>query len=580
MIAHDARPFHPGQVGARPGGVLEMLESSGRHAARALALQSRLQQEAEAEASEPELEAELRRIVHDRLLWSSSAAAAAPAATTLRLGAPRGAAWGGEDDEGGVGGVGAAMLLTAEAGEQAKLALTDRSALLRFVLRQLPAAGLEEVCRAQLGTAAIEADAVEEFELRQLDVAATLAVAAEHAAHGAAHVHAGAEHGEDAVPYALTSQSSRTQPAAPRCRAPSMAPNDLLPSWGQRAARFLSPHATSYDEQPPSLGARGSSASCGANGSHSSAGLASPRAPAGTPRGTPGGSLPPLPVPLAVLHPPLEHDYTLPDELLAAAAYEALLLCTLSRREGAPTPHGAEEDTLQAVRARLGLTLRQHKRLLPWLRAPRYAGDDSGGAPPPSSPAYRGALLLHVTPEPSEQPRTAERRDRDLRELRALCERQVRCTVLRWHGAEMHARALLHAGALLRAACCSAAWGAVWGVVWCALRGARCTTVHHVACSAAPAGGAAAQLRRARARCAGRALRESGVRPAAGAGGPPAAAALCGGRRGGRGGGRRGDARRGGGAAWHGAGGVRGPAGTVASRPRLPALLQPARGGL
>ena len=320
-------------------------------------------------------------------------------------------------------------------------------------------------------------------------MAATLAVAAEHAAHAGAHAHsAGAEHGEEAVPYALTSQPSRTPPAAPRCRAPSLAPNDLLPSWGQRAARFLSPHATAHSEEPPSLGA---------NGSHSSTGLASPRGTPGTPRGTPGGSLPPLPVPLAVLHPPLEHDYTLPDELLAAAAYEALLLCTLSRREGAPTRGGAEKDTLQAVRARLGLTLRQHKRLLPWLRAPRYAGDDSAGAPPPSSPAYRGALLLHVTPEPSEQPRTSERRDRDLRELRALCERQVRCllpvrcTVLRGHGAEMHARALL------RAACCYALWGAVWCVVWCALHGARCTTVHHVACSAPPAGGAASQLRRA-----------------------------------------------------------------------------------
>ena len=29
-----------------------------------------------------------------------------------------------------------------------------------------------------------------------------------------------------------------------------------------------------------------------------------------------------------------------------------------------------------------------------------------------------------MTPEPSEQPRTSERRDRDLRELRALCEKE------------------------------------------------------------------------------------------------------------------------------------------------------------
>ena len=80
MIAHDLRSSHPGQVGARPGGVLEMLESSGRHAARALALQRSLQQQANAEASEPQLAAEVRRIVHDRLLWASGAAAAAAAA--------------------------------------------------------------------------------------------------------------------------------------------------------------------------------------------------------------------------------------------------------------------------------------------------------------------------------------------------------------------------------------------------------------------------------------------------------------------------------------------------------------------
>ena len=61
--------------------------------------------------------------------------------------------------------------------------------------------------------------------------------------------------------------------------------------------------------------------------------------------------------------------------MFSTPSMNLLSLCTLSRREGEPTPRGAEEDTLQAVRARLGLTLRQHKRLLPWLRAPRYAGE-------------------------------------------------------------------------------------------------------------------------------------------------------------------------------------------------------------
>merc|ERR1740124_938948 len=104
------------------------------------------------------------------------------------------------------------MLLTAQAEEQAEQASVDRSVLLRFVLRQLPAAGLEEVCRAQLGTAAINPDAIEAFELQQIDVAATLAVAAEHAAAATA-VHANvaaaaaaAAHAD--VPHALTSAAT------------------------------------------------------------------------------------------------------------------------------------------------------------------------------------------------------------------------------------------------------------------------------------------------------------------------------------------------------------------------------------
>ena len=106
--------------------------------------------------------------------------------------------------------------------------------------------------------------------------------------------------------------------------------------------------------------------------------------------------LPPLPVPKTELHPQLVSRMS--DDALSCAAYETLYLAVLA---GSAAPPAAAADALQAVRARLNLTKRQEKRLLPLLRP---AGWHSGipadflrGAEAVASPAYRGLLLLHAS---------------------------------------------------------------------------------------------------------------------------------------------------------------------------------------
>ncbi|KOO28670.1 hypothetical protein Ctob_005218 [Chrysochromulina tobinii] len=87
------------------------------------------------------------------------------------------------------------------------------------------------------------------------------------------------------------------------------------------------------------------------------------------------------------------------------------LLCEAIPRPGEmPTPPSVEalEAMLAVIRGRLGISLRQHKWLLPTLRQP-LASDVALASPPaPVAPAYRALLLLHAAPISGNHPRPPE----------------------------------------------------------------------------------------------------------------------------------------------------------------------------
>ena len=75
------------------------------------------------------------------------------------------------------------------------------------------------------------------------------------------------------------------------------------------------------------------------------------------------------------------------------------------------------DELLGVVRARLGISLRQHKWLLPMLRQPLASEPPPTMPPPPTAPAYRALLLLHAKPHAANVPRPAE--------LAGLVSRQI-----------------------------------------------------------------------------------------------------------------------------------------------------------
>ena len=172
--------------------------------------------------------------------------------------------------------------------------------------------------------------------------------------------------------------------------------------------------------------------------------MMSPSYTGGSAPSTPRGEmlvLPPLPVPKTELHPQLVSRMS--DDALSCAAYETLYLAFLA---GSAAPPTAAADALQAVRARLNLTKRQEKRLLPLLRPTGWhsgiPADFLRGAEAVASPAYRGLLLLHAgessslvfgdtdaSKTPSKTAAAAKReRDAWLKELRDFGARQ--CALL------------------------------------------------------------------------------------------------------------------------------------------------------
>ena len=172
--------------------------------------------------------------------------------------------------------------------------------------------------------------------------------------------------------------------------------------------------------------------------------MMSPSYTGGSAPSTPRGEmlvLPPLPVPKTELHPQLVSRMS--DDALSCAAYETLYLAVLA---GSAAPPAAAADALQAVRARLNLTKRQEKRLLPLLRRTGWhsgiPADFLRGAEAVASPAYRGLLLLHAgessslvfgdadaSKTPSKTAAAAKReRDAWLKELRDFGARQ--CALL------------------------------------------------------------------------------------------------------------------------------------------------------
>ena len=395
VLQDNLLTLRPALVGASPGGALEMLDSFSRHAARALARQQALAADARRGGAAA---AGLDRLLAERLLWPSAvpwaAAPPMPPAATAPAAAPAPApagegdggyfAGGADDDDDG----GNTVALLARMEE-------ERDELVLYLLKQLPEESLCALGEAEVGRPIRTAIELSDDELRRLRTDALLR-ATRQAAGARHHKHGAAINLRKQPTLTIAELTPRALVAGGSCGT-SAGGGEASPG-GTFGAQTRSP-SVSLLLYPSMM---------------------SPSYTGGSAPSTPRGEmlvLPPLPVPKTELHPQLVSRMS--DDALSCAAYETLYLAVLA---GSAAPPAAAADALQAVRARLNLTKRQEKRLLPLLRP---AGWHSGipadflrGAEAVASPAYRG-LLLHAgeslrwclaTPTPPRRRRRRRRR--------------------------------------------------------------------------------------------------------------------------------------------------------------------------
>ena len=419
VLQDNLLTLRPALVGASPGGALEMLDSFSRHAARALALQQALSAEARRGG---DAAAGLDRLLAERLLWPSAvpwaAAPPMPPAATAPAAAPAPApagedgggyfAGGADDDDDG----GNTVALLARMEE-------ERDELVLYLLKQLPEESLCALGEAEVGRPIRTAIELSDDELRRLRTDALLR-ATRQAAGARHHKHGAAINLRKQPTLTIAELTPRALVAGGSCGT-SAGGGEASPG-GTFGAQTRSP-SVSLLLYPSMM---------------------SPSYTGGSAPSTPRGEmlvLPPLPVPKTELHPQLVSRMS--DDALSCAAYETLYLAVLA---GSAAPPAAAADALQAVRARLNLTKRQEKRLLPLLRPTGWhsgiPADFLRGAEAVASPAYRGLLLLHAgessslvfgdadaSKTPSKTAAAAKReRDAWLKELRDFGARQ--CALL------------------------------------------------------------------------------------------------------------------------------------------------------
>jgi len=106
--------------------------------------------------------------------------------------------------------------------------------------------------------------------------------------------------------------------------------------------------------------------------------------------------LDPLPVAAPLLQPPLRYEMSEGDAV--TAAYEALLLSLLPAASAAASAadSGSESEIVHVVRARLGITFRQHRRLALLLCGPEVEAEVRALGISRASPAHVALLLLHA----------------------------------------------------------------------------------------------------------------------------------------------------------------------------------------